>query len=110
MSTHRASTTNSGGFRAVGPRPPVPPQRTGATVGDEAARAGWTPAPRQGPAHTPPRGQRPVRVGDGPALTALRTVTYVLASLASLLFIALVVYGVVAWYQLSAAFPRLVGG
>jgi hypothetical protein len=51
-----------------------------------------------------------VRTGDGRALTVLRTVTYVLASLASLLFIALVVYGAVLYSQLTAALPRLFGG
>jgi hypothetical protein len=110
VSTHRASTSSSGGFRAVAPRPPVPYQRpaeppgaggtagSAGTVGEQAARQGWTsgsPNGRPTPAHTPPRGQRPVatRPGDGRALTALRVVTYVLTSLASLLFIALVVYG-----------------
>lgn len=105
MSTHRASTTNSGGFRAVA-KPPVPYQRanTGAptTVGEQAARQGWTPA------HTPPRGQ-PV-VGDGKALRVLRAVTYVLVSLASLLFILLVVYGALSFFELRAAFPRFFGG
>jgi len=115
VSTHRASATNSGGFRAVGARPPLPYQRAGApgapgTVGEQAARAGWAPAPRTSPAHTPPRGQRPVRTGDGRGLTVLRTVTYVLASVASLLFIAAVVYGVVLWFRVGEAVPRLVGG
>ncbi|GAA1834039.1 hypothetical protein GCM10009836_10220 [Pseudonocardia ailaonensis] len=83
------------------------------TVGEQAARAGWTPAPRPSPAHTPPRGQqipraaRAARTGDGRALTVLRTVTYVLVSLASLLFILLVVYGGIEFYRLSTEFPRL---
>jgi hypothetical protein len=114
VSTHRASTSGSGGFRAVGTKPPVPYQRAAAgvpaTVGEQAAQVGWAPAPRPAPAHTPPRGQRPVRPGDGRALTVLRTVTYVLASLASLLFLALVVWGVVGYLQFSAAFPRFFGG
>jgi hypothetical protein len=111
VSTHRASTTNSGGFRAV-PKPPVPYQRTvPATVGEQAARQGWAPAPRPTPAHTPPRGQRPVAApGDGAGLRVLRTVTYVLASVASLLFILLVVWGVVGYLRFSAELPRLLGG
>ncbi|MEU7815898.1 hypothetical protein [Pseudonocardia sp. NPDC049154] len=116
MSTHRASTSGSGGFRAVGQKPPVPYQRaaTGAppegpptTVGEQAARAGWAPAPRQSPAHTPPRGQRLPGTGDGRALTVLRIVAYVLTSLASLLFIALVVYGYLLVQDAAETFPRL---
>jgi hypothetical protein len=110
VSTHRASTTNSGGFRAV-PKPAVPYQRVApATVGEQAARQGWAPAPRSAPAHTPPRGQRAVAPGDGAGLRVLRTVTYVLASVASLLFILLVAWGVVAYIQLSTELPRLFGG
>lgn len=113
MSTHRASTSTSGGFRAV-PKPsspPVPFPRAGApaTVGEQAARQGWAPAPRSGPAHTPPRGQRAVPVGDGTALRVLRAVTYVLVSVASLLFILLVAWGVVSYLRLSTELPRLFG-
>lgn len=113
MSTHRASTTNSGGFRAVA-KPPVPYQRANAgppaTVGEQAARQGWAPAPRPTPAHTPPRGQRVAGSGDGAGLRVLRTVTYVLASVASLLFILLMVWGLVLYLQVSTELPRLFGG
>ena len=82
-----------------------------ATVGEQAARQGWAPpqrpAPRTSPAHTPPRGQRPVRTGDGRALTALRVVTYVLASLASLAFLALLVYAYLTLQADGAPFPGL---
>ncbi|GAA4686189.1 hypothetical protein GCM10023215_21990 [Pseudonocardia yuanmonensis] len=117
MSTHRASGSGSGGFRAAGQKPPVPYQRGAsgasapagppATVGEQAARAGWAPAPRPSPAHTPPRGQRLPTAGDGRALTVLRIVTYVLTSLASLLFIALVVYGYLVVQDVVTTFPRI---
>ncbi|MCE0766617.1 hypothetical protein LWC35_27480 [Pseudonocardia kujensis] len=113
MSTHRASTSGSGGFRAVGQKPPVPYQRAApdaappATVGEQATRAGWAPAGRPSPAHTPPRGQRLPAAGDGRALTVLRIVAYVLTSLASLLFIALVVYGYLVVQDAVDTFPRI---
>ncbi|MFC5947127.1 hypothetical protein ACFQH9_02395 [Pseudonocardia lutea] len=117
MSTHRASGSGSGGFRAVGQKPPVPYQRGAAgepvsagpatTVGEQAARAGWASAPRPSPAHTPPRGQRLPTRGDGRALTVLRIVAYVLTSLASLLFIALVVYGYLLVQDAVNSFPRI---
>ncbi|MCE3554752.1 hypothetical protein LWC33_25275 [Pseudonocardia sp. RS11V-5] len=113
MSTHRASTSGSGGFRAVGQKPPVPYQRSAsggtppATVGEQAARAGWAPAARPAPAHTPPGGQRLPTAGDGRAVTVLRIVAYVLTSLASLLFIALVVYGYLVVQHAVDTFPRI---
>jgi hypothetical protein len=115
VSTHRASTSGSGGFRAVGQKPPVPYQRAASnppagpatTVGEQAARAGWAPAGRPSPAHTPPRGQRLPSAGDGRALTVLRIVAYVLTSLASLLFIALVVYGYLLVQDAAETFPRI---
>jgi hypothetical protein len=47
---------------------------------------------------------------DSGAILALRVVTYVLTSLASLLFIALVVYGYVQLQQLRTAFEDAFGG
>jgi hypothetical protein len=63
------------------------------TVGD---RVGWGPTPRSRRSYT---GR-----ADGRALTALRATAYVLTSLASLVFLALVVYGAVR------ALPALPGG
>jgi hypothetical protein len=85
----------------------VPPAGPPTTVGEQAARAGWMPAARPSPAHTPPRGQRLPRAGDGRALTVLRVVTYVLTSLASLLLIALVVYGYLVVHHAVETFPRI---
>ncbi|SDF14101.1 hypothetical protein SAMN05216377_103353 [Pseudonocardia oroxyli] len=48
--------------------------------------------------------------GDGTALRVLRAVTYVLVSVASLLFILLVAWGVVSYLRLSTELPRLFGG
>ncbi|MCW2720189.1 hypothetical protein [Pseudonocardia sp.] len=70
--------------------------RTGshARVGD---RVGWGPTPRSG------RSYSSADRRDGKALTALRVVTYVLVSLASLVFIASAVYAGVAVYRLHGA-------
>lgn len=69
------------------------------TVADAAEQQGWSPSPRTAPAP-----------GDGRALTALRVVTYVLASLASLLLIASVIYGVVQVNRLVDALQGFGGG
>lgn len=64
----------------------------------EAGRAGW----EQGRPTYPPA--RPA--GDGKAVTALRVTAYVLTSLASLLFIAVVVYGAVQLNRLGTALEQ----
>lgn len=69
-----------------------------ATVGD---RAGWGPTPRSRRSYA----GRP----DGRALTVLRATAYVLTSLASLVFLALVVYGAVQLNRLQETFPALPG-
>ncbi|MCX6463387.1 MAG: hypothetical protein NTW05_07325 [Pseudonocardiales bacterium] len=69
------------------------------TVGD---RVGWGPTPRSRRSYT---GR-----GDGRAMTALRATAYVLASLASLVFLALVVYGAVQLNRLQEAWPVFPGG
>jgi hypothetical protein len=69
------------------------------TVAEAAEQQGWSPSPRTAPAS-----------GDGRALTALRVVTYVLTSLASLLLIASVVYGAVQLNRLVDALQGFGGG
>lgn len=61
--------------------------------GRPRARAAATPADRTG----------------GRALTVLRATAYVLTSLASLVFLALVVYGAVQLNRLQETFPALPG-
>jgi hypothetical protein len=69
------------------------------TVADAAEQQGWSPSPR------------PARAsGDGRALTALRVVTYVLTSLASVLLIASAVYGAVQLNRLADALQGFGGG
>lgn len=48
-----------------------------------------------------------IRAGDGRAMTALRVVTYVLASLASLAALCVVIYAGIKWWQISDALESL---
>jgi hypothetical protein len=82
------------------PHPPVPPQRR------PEPPYPLNQAP-QAPTRTktiiiPPR--------DGRAMTVLRATAYVLTSLASLLFIAVVVYGVIQFGRAQSALEDLYGG
>ncbi|WP_300007849.1 hypothetical protein [Pseudonocardia sp.] len=62
-------------------------------------RPGWGPTPRSRRSYV---GRR-----DGRVMTALRGLAYVLTSLASAVFLALVVYGTVQFAQLRDAFAVL---
>ncbi|MBW0113797.1 hypothetical protein [Pseudonocardia abyssalis] len=75
---------------------PAQSTRTGPmhAVGD---RVGWGPTPRSRRSYT----ARP----DGRFMRGLRATCYVLTSLASLVFLALVVYGFVRFGQLQQVFP-----
>lgn len=83
-----------------GPNPPVPPQRR--------------PEPPYPINQGPPAQTRTKTIiippRDGRAMTALRATAYVLTSLASLLFIAVVVYGVIQLAQARSALEDLYGG
>jgi hypothetical protein len=65
-----------------------------------ADRSGWA----------PPRSRTGTTGGDGTAMTALRVTTYVLTSLASIVFLAMVVYGAVQLNRLQNAFQGVTGG
>lgn len=70
------------------------------------------PPPRNpGPPPVRPQPRPQVTVArDGAGMAALRTITYVLASTASALFIALVIYGYVQLQQMQTAVENLFGG
>ncbi|MFC4944170.1 hypothetical protein [Pseudonocardia sp. GCM10023141] len=69
---------------------------------------GYGPPPQQ--QQRPPQPQV-VRVPrDGSGMAALRVITYILTSLASLLFIVLVVYGYLQLRNIGAALDGLGGG
>lgn len=82
------------------PSPPVPPQRR--------------PEPPYPINQAPPVQTRTKTIiippRDGRAMTILRATAYVLTSLASLLFIAVVVYGVIQLGQARSALEDLYGG
>ncbi len=76
----------------------VPQQRTGAGPAHSATgdRPGWGPTPRSRRSYS----ARP----DGRALMALRATTYVLTSLASVVFLLLAGYGVAQYLAFQDAF------
>ena len=51
-----------------------------------------------------PRANRPAPARDGRAMTVLRVITYVSATLASVAFLAVVIFGGVTLYRLASAF------
>ena len=64
-----------------------------------AARLGWGPTPRSNRSYT--AGRR-----DGRTLTVLRTVTHVLTSLASIVFIVVAVYAGMTLYRINGSVDR----
>ena len=85
----------------------VPQQRSQqqpwpSTVAQQQRPAGPPPV-QQRPAHAAPAAPAEQAVGGSNAMTVLRVTTYVLTSIASLLFILLVIYGAVKVNQLSNA-------
>lgn len=70
---------------------------------------GYAP-PGQYQQHQPPaRVERVTVARDGRGMATLRVITYILASLASLLFIALVIYGYLQLRNLQAALEGFTG-
>lgn len=68
------------------------------------------PPPQRYPPPPPPRGYPVPPPRDGRAMQVLRVVTYVLTSLASLLFIVLAIYGYVRYQQSLSALDGLLSG
>lgn len=90
------------------------PRTVASLVGERSDPPGWGPAARSrrpSAGRRPEGGRRPAgRLADGRALTVLRTTAYVLTSLASLVFLALVVYGALSLPRLHEVLDRLPGG
>lgn len=90
------------------------PRTVASLVGERGEQPGWGPAAAR--ARRPSSGRRPggrhpvARHADGRALTVLRTIAYVLTSLASLVFLALVVYAALSLPRLQEMLGQLPGG